>query len=431
MVNLATPVATELLRLSEPAFTVTPAVLNKISRPDVSMRLSRPISRLALIVTSFAPIDVTYTDSAVARLVVTVISVLTSMSAAPARKIAPLAPAATVVNEIGEPVALLSTSGLAAAPIAPPRAISVMPVAPLVVELISVVAVPLVMPPEASIVRLPAVRLPAPNATLPPPLVLSVAAAPAVIAPPKLILPVLVMLSAPPPAWLIAPRLRVAAVLDSVRFPLVTLLAVKELTRLASPSTMPPAAVAVSPNALMRAPPTCEIAPLALRLTLADALTGPLSTIAAGPPTVPRLLTLIVAPETVPRAMLALSRLALPTPSDSVTVTLAVPALMLAPAIAIVAAPASRLALSTPLAIVSLATRVTLPLSVVILAFNAIERPACRLSPAPAVLPTVGTVMSAPAFWVMSLLACKKSVVPLDRTPVIAAGVTVTVEVSN
>ena len=90
--------------------------------------------------------------------------------------------------------------------------------------------------------------------------------------------------------------------------------------------------------------------------------------------------------------------------------TVPVPASILVPlAIEIRAAPASRALSTTPLAAVSLAVSVNLPLSVLMFPLSNIERPACRVSapPVPLALLVTRLVDS-----VMSLLACSVSAVP-------------------
>ena len=113
----------------------------------------------------------------------------------------------------------------------------------------------------------------------------------------------------------------------------------------------------------------------------------------------------MLASVTVPAMLLVL-----PAPSRRSMLTVPVPAVMVAPtAWVMLAAPASRCTFTTPLAAVSLAIRVKLPLSVVILALSRMDRPACKVKapPLPPVLFTVSAVDK-----VMSLLACRVTAVP-------------------
>ena len=149
---------------------------------------------------------------------------------------------------------------------------------------------------------------------------------------------------------------------------------------------------------------------LPARVMVVAVSTLPLSSVMPLPAVGP-LLTAVMLPAVMLRRLMSpLVAWVLPAPSRRVRATVPVPALMLVPlAMVMTAAPASRLASTAPLAVVSFAVSVRLPLSVVMLALSKMDRPACRVSapPLPPALLAVSAVES-----VMSLLACSVTAVP-------------------
>ncbi len=121
--------------------------------------------------------------------------------------------------------------------------------------------------------------------------------------------------------------------------------------------------------------------------------------------------------------------LVLPMPVPRRIVTLPVPALIKVPlAIVMAAAPASRCASITPVAKSSLAYKFRLPLSVSILAFNRMLRPACRVSVPPLPLTLLTRIL---LLTVMSLLACRITFCGVDSRLASCSALNVTVPVGR